>query len=76
TGRLSFPFSLSSLFQTRYRPSLFPLYKEPKAHQVRRADCVILCSKPDVSGTQQKTADRALSASGFHPKNFGSQERN
>ncbi|WP_211357734.1 hypothetical protein, partial [Enterobacter hormaechei] len=49
-------------FRTRYRPSLFPVIQEPKAHQVGQADCVFLCTASVHTDAVQKTADRALSA--------------
>ena len=44
-------------FRTRYRPSLFPVIQEPKAHQVGQADCVFLCTASVHTDAVQKIAD-------------------
>ncbi|AWF51589.1 TPA: hypothetical protein ACXE54_005814 [Klebsiella michiganensis] len=45
-------------FRTRYRPSLFPVIQEPKAHQVRQADC-FFAERPSVQALS-KNGQRKL----------------
>ncbi|MCU2417752.1 hypothetical protein N8Q72_23830, partial [Enterobacter hormaechei subsp. steigerwaltii] len=42
-------------FRTRYRPSLFPVIQEPKAHQVGQADCVFFADHPSVQAFSKKS---------------------
>nr|AMJ35133.1 putative protein [uncultured bacterium] len=53
----SMSFSLYQ-FRTRYRPSLFPVIQEPKAHQVRQADC-FFAERPSVQALS-KNGQRKL----------------